>query len=516
MGLYFDSWMTELFVVLSVATFALYLWFDRAFKYWKNKGVPYVEPSFPFGNVQKCLLGQKTLSDWAYDLYKQLPGGRYIGFYSFRRPHLLVRDPDLIRHILVKDSSTFVDRGFFIDDEEPLNYNLFLLGGHKWRQLRVKLTPTFTSGKLKGMFKTLQVCGQQMVEALEPPAALGEVVEVRELAARFTTDIIASVAFGIEVDSQRQPDNEFRQWGRKVFEPSVTGYLAVVVSFLNPGIMNLLRFKGGAAAISHYFRRMVRETVNYREEKNVSRKDFLELLIQLKNKGYVDVDKGDAGELNGTADISKLTMDEVAAQAFIFFAAGFETSSSTISFTLFELAHNISLQNKLQEEIDSVLKEEGDITYESIAKMTYLDKVVSETLRKYPPLAFLNRECNKDYQVPGSDLVLEKGSAVLVSTLGLHRDPEYFPDPERFDPERFTEEEKARRHPYVYLPFGEGPRICIGMRLGLLQTKVGLVYILSKYSLRTVGHTPSKLDFHSRSFILLSKSGIHLRLEKRK
>jgi cytochrome P450 family 6 len=88
--------------------------------------------------------------------------------------------------------------------------------------------------------------------------------------------------------------------------------------------------------------------------------------------------------------------------------------------------------------------------------------LLSETLRKYPALPVLNRECTKDYQIPGTDIILEKGMATVIPVLGLHYDPKYYPDPERFDPERFTEDEKARRHHYVYLPFGEGPRICIG------------------------------------------------------
>jgi len=94
--------------------------------------------------------------------------------------------------------------------------------------------------------------------------------------------------------------------------------------------------------------------------------------------------------------------------------------------------------------------------------MTYLDKVVAEILRKYPPLPMLNRECSKPYKIPGTDTVLEKGIPVFIPVTALHYDPNYYPEPERFDPERFSDEEKQKRHHYVYLPFGEGPRICIG------------------------------------------------------
>ncbi|XP_049831657.1 cytochrome P450 6k1-like [Schistocerca gregaria] len=519
MALILDSWISEFLLVVSAAALVIYLWFDHGFKYWKKKGVPFVEPSFPFGNFRRNILGQETLGVTTQRLYKQLPGERYVGHFGFSRPILLIRDPEIIRHILVKDFSTFHDRGVVFDDEEPLNNHLFALTGQQWRQLRVKLSPTFTSGKLKGMFKTLSECGREMADVLEAVAERGDTVEVRELAARYATDVIASVAFGIECNCQRNPDNEFRQWGRKIFQPTIRSGISIILSFISPTLTRLLRIKGGATEVSEYFRRMVADTVAYREKNNITRKDFMDLLIQLKNKGVVDPDKSDAqenGYANEAVDTKKLTLNELAAQAFVFFAAGFETSSTTMSFALHELALNPSLQTKLQDEIDSVFKEYGtDINYDSISKMSYLDKVVCETLRKYPPLPILNRECNKEYRIPDSELVLEKGTAVAISVLGLQHDPKYFPDPERFDPERFSEEEKAKRHPYVYLPFGEGPRICIGMRLGLLQVKVGLAYLLSRYNVRTTDKTVTNLEYSAMSIILMPKSGIQLRLEKR-
>ena len=87
---------------------------------------------------------------------------------------------------------------------------------------------------------------------------------------------------------------------------------------------------------------------------------------------------------------------------------------------------------------------------------------LTETLRKYPPVTFLNRECTKDYPIPGTHVTLEKGTQVIIPVEALHDDPQYFPEPDKFDPERFSEETKSGRHHYVYLPFGEGPRICIG------------------------------------------------------
>ncbi|XP_047117380.1 cytochrome P450 6k1-like [Schistocerca piceifrons] len=518
MAVLLDSWLAELVVVVSAAALALYAWMSRCQRHWQRKGAPYVEPEVPFGNFRPVAMGQKSLGLFLQDIYNMAPGARYVGFYGFNRPMLLIRDPELIRDVLIKDFGTFHDRGIFFDEEEPLNRHLFALTGIKWRQLRIKLSPAFTSGKLKGMFKTLVDCGHEMAAVLEGAAGRGETVEVRELLARYSTDFIASVGFGIEVHCQRDPDNEFRRWGRKIFEPSLITGLAIMLSIISPKLTRFIQVGDKrAAAVCKYFRDMVAHTVAYREKNNITRKDFMDLLIQLKNRGYLDGEKIDNGD-STSKEVSQMefTMDDVAAQAFIFFGAGFETSSSTMSFALHELAFNLHIQTKLQEEIDSILKENGgEISYEALSKMSYLDKVVSETLRKYPPVPLLNREPNKEYKIPDSDVVLEKGTPLSISVLGLHRDPKYYPDPEHFDPERFSEQQKAQRQPYVYLPFGDGPRNCIGMRLGLLQVKVGLVCLLSKYNVRPTEKTRETLEYNARTVILLPNGGIQLRLEKR-
>lgn len=166
-------------------------------------------------------------------------------------------------------------------------------------------------------------------------------------------------------------------------------------------------------------------------------------------------------------------------------------------FCLYELALNLNIQKKLQDEVDKVLERyEQKLTYECVQEMGYLDKVIkgkeitkisfrisskkvntneniweiwklfTETMRKYPPVPLHFRQCTKAYKVKRSEVeeefVIDKGTGVLIPVLGIHRDPEYYPEPDKFDPDRFSPEEKAKRHHYSYIPFGEGPRICIG------------------------------------------------------
>nr|AVL92878.1 CYP450 [Locusta migratoria] len=510
-------WWSHLVAVLVVAVVAGYLWFRRRFRYWENRGVPQARPEVPFGNLRRTFLGQTRLEFTVRDIYDSSKVRRLVGMYRFGMPTLILRDPDLIRLMLVKDFDSFTDRGVPHNEQEPLNHNLFFMNGAKWKRMRAKMTPAFTSGKLKMMCQTMQDCGREMVEVLEGAARRGEVVEMREVAARFATDIIASVAFGVDCNCQRNPDAEFRQWGRKAFEPSIKFKVAHLMNTFIPAVARALRIGAGTEEVSAFFRNMVRETVEYREKNGVTRNDFMHLLIQLKNRGFVDDEKARAvKDIGNDIDNWKLSMDEVAAQAFVFFLAGFETSSSTMSFALYELALNPDVQRRLQEEVDATMrKNNGQLTYDAIAEMHYLDKVVSETLRMYPPGAILVRKCTRRYQFPDGGPQLEEGTTVFVPVFGLHNDPQYFPEPQRFDPERFSEEEKAGRHPYVYLPFGEGPRNCIGMRLGLLQTKIGLAYLMSRYEVHRCDQTLVPMQFSTMSFVIMPISGIQLRLSKR-
>ncbi|KDR24549.1 hypothetical protein L798_15032 [Zootermopsis nevadensis] len=155
--------------------------------------------------------------------------------------------------------------------------------------------------------------------------------------------------------------------------------------------------------------------------------------------------------------------DILVAQAAIFFTAGFEANAATIAFILYELAMQPHLQTRLREEVlDAMDKNEGTLTYDGVRDMEYLHMVVSEVVRKYPPMPILDRVPNRDYVIPGTNITIEKGTAVYVPLLGLHMDPAVYPGPEHFDPERFSEKNRTTRHPFMYLPFGEGPKNCIG------------------------------------------------------
>lgn len=181
------------------------------------------------------------------------------------------------------------------------------------------------------------------------------------------------------------------------------------------------------------------------------------MMIKLKNGESIEGDCDDANESK------KLTFEEVAAQAFVFFIAAFETTSSTISLCLYELSKNQALQRRVQEEIDQALKGNA-FNYDLMTRLKYLECCFDETLRKYPPAPFLIRECTKSYKI--DDHVIEKGVPIIISTFGLHRDPAIYEDPMTFIPERFLKNSSGGGNAsgLYYIPFGDGPRICIGKK----------------------------------------------------
>ena len=289
MGFLSDSLLLDVGTLLTCILAAVYIYFKWSFTYWKKRNVPYIEPIFPFGNFIDLVLTRKPIEDVCADIYNKLEGHKYGGTYIFTSPRFVVRDPDLIKDVLVKDFSTFHDRGLYMNEEnEPLSAHLFLLCGKKWRNLRVKLTPTFTSGKMKMMFQTLVDCGRELQTCLEKVGERGDVIEIKDVLARFSTDIISSCAFGIECNCLKNEDAEFRKWGRKIFEPSLKRIIIGILSGIAPVVLDVLKLSNIDSDVAKYFRNMVKETVEYREKNNVKRHDFLQLLIQLKNKGLLD------------------------------------------------------------------------------------------------------------------------------------------------------------------------------------------------------------------------------------
>eukprot|EP00106_Octopus_bimaculoides_P002480 XP_014769922.1 PREDICTED: cytochrome P450 3A21-like [Octopus bimaculoides] len=176
------------------------------------------------------------------------------------------------------------------------------------------------------------------------------------------------------------------------------------------------------------------------------------------------------------------------------------------------MAFNQDIQEKVYKEIMEVVGDEFP-TYESIQQLKYLEMCMAESLRLYPLISILQRECKKDCVIKG--VKIPANMSVILPIRSLHYDERYWTDPTKFDPERFSEEGKARQTPFTYTPFGSGPRICIGMRLAKLQFKVAVVEMFKKYRVVTTEKTEDPIEYASTD-VLSTKNGVWLKLEPRK
>ena len=236
------------------------------------------------------------------------------------------------------------------------------------------------------------------------------------------------------------------------------------------------------------------------DSKQKHRVDFLQLMMNSHNNSKDKVSHKALSDM------------EITAQSIIFIFAGYETTSSTLSFTLYCLATHPDIQKKLQAEIDKALPNKATPTCDTVMEMEYLDMVLNETLRLYPIVTRLERVCKKDVELNG--VYIPKGSMVMIPSYALHHDPQHWPDPEEFQPERFSKENKGSIDPYVYLPFGIGPRNCIGMRFALMNMKLAVTKVLQNFSFQPCQETQIPLKL-SRQGILQPEKPIVLKVVPR-
>ncbi|KAK5638809.1 hypothetical protein RI129_013104 [Pyrocoelia pectoralis] len=508
MGIISSCACTEIFAVLVTCVIGVITFFKWKFKYWERKNVPYITPHFPFGTMQNLFHPKVSFGVTIRNQYMESKqkGLKHVGLFTLTKPTYMPIDLECVKSVLSSDFKHFVDRGVYHNEkDDPLSANLASLEGSRWKNLRTKLTPTFTSGKMKMMFPLLLECGKQMIDALAEICDQSVPIDIKDWLGRFGTDVIGTCAFGIDCNSFKEPNSDFRTYGKRALYHTKWENAKIFLGFSNAKLAKKLGIRTTPVEVTNFFFKVIEDTVNRRRDDVVTRNDFLQILLDLTN----------STDEKNISEKQHLTIAELTAQAFLFFLAGFESSSTAMTFCLYELAVNQDIQQRVREEIVSVLEEhDGVLTYETIKQMIYLKQVVDETLRKYPPVPHLIRRCVLDYKIPGTNIVIEKGTAAVVSAYGLHYDPEYHPDPEKFNPERFSASNKGKTKPFTYIPFGEGPRMCIGFRFGFMQVGVGLALLLKNFRFTLSDKTNVPLRMNPQSFVLSVVDDIWLNLHK--
>uniref|UniRef100_A0A1B0DEZ0 Uncharacterized protein n=1 Tax=Phlebotomus papatasi TaxID=29031 RepID=A0A1B0DEZ0_PHLPP len=384
-----------------------------------------------------------------------------------RSPLFLIKDPELIKQMAVKDFDHFLNHRINLDEtHDPLlGRSLLFLKGQRWKDMRSTLGPAFTSSKMRTMFQLISECSSATVDFLEKEVKDGKplLTDMKDFFTRFTTDVIATCAFGIKI------------FGISLFEKE----------------------------FHDFFRNLVWDTIHHRERENIYRPDMINLLIEARkgtlqneeerqetlNEGFAVVQDTKIGE---AIHERNLVEDDLTAQCLNFFLAGSDTTSSSLCFTAHELAVNPEVQKKLLLEVDATRESLGGkpLTYEVLQNMKYLDMVMSAGI-------ITDRKCVKPYTIRTDEISCDVkiGETIFIPIVSIHHDPQYFPNPSRFDPERFSEENKHKINPFTYIPFGVGPRNCIGSRFALMETKAIIYYILTKFTFEVSEKTQIPLKF---------------------
>uniref|UniRef100_UPI0035900510 cytochrome P450 3A24-like isoform X1 n=1 Tax=Myxine glutinosa TaxID=7769 RepID=UPI0035900510 len=503
MALAFLSFLSPTTWVLIITTCVLLAMYSIwPYTIFKKMGVPGPKPLPLFGNFFHYRQGVAQFDEQCRKCY----GGMW-GVYEGRYPMLMVTDPEIVKTVLVKEFYTLFTNRRNFKMSGILDDALSVVEDDTWKRIRTILSPTFSTGKLKEMVPIIKHYTNILVEHLRQRES--QSLDIKRVFGSYSMDVIASAAFSTQVDSLNNENDPFIKNINKLMKFSLLNPLILLI-LLFPVVVPVLRFfkvSFLSSSILHFFNSNLQRMKKTRSKgKHSGRVDFLQMMIDAQITETVKDEEGT------DTPYKSLTDNEIQAQAIIFIIAGTETTANTLSYVAYNLAVHPDIQSKLQEEIDEAFPNKSELTYEGVMQLPYLDMVISETLRKFPIAIRLERVCKDSTELGG--LHVPRGMVIGVPLFALHRDPSIWPEPEEFRPERFTKEAKEGRNPYAYLPFGAGPRNCIGMRFALVHMKMGLVALLQEFNIRTTPDTEIPLEI-GKVGLLSPKNPIKLKFERR-
>ncbi|KAM7298796.1 cytochrome P450 3A5-like [Ixodes scapularis] len=430
--------------------------------------------------------------------------------YQGLAPSLYVAEPELLADVFVKKFKSFADRtiGQKLGNGHRQRA-IANLSGDEWKHARSIITPAFTGNKLKASVPRIAKVTERLTARLREHAKNGTPAAVNELFHSCARDATAAAVFSFDMDSHVDKKHPLMVCFKTLFAEVVPSWKFLLV-FTMPTILKYLRpkieAKGDTDDLIHFVGLVAKD----RRSKQKRDDDILQLFL---DSGYVDSDGNVVEAVKPSSDGGKpLTIVDIAAQCRLFFAAGTDTAMAAMMAMAHLLALHPECQEKLISEIDATVEKDG-VTYESIQSMHYLHACVKETMRLYPGAMFLMRTCTQETTLAGINF--KPGMNVDIPVVGIHYDPEFYPDPESFKPERFLPENKDSHTPYTFLPFGSGPRSCVGTRMGYLTVKVVMVCLLQHVKFGTCPETMIPLKLKARCLLPVPRQPVMLKIYSR-
>ncbi|XP_077562553.1 cytochrome P450 3A24-like isoform X2 [Haemaphysalis longicornis] len=538
-----DAGLACVVAVLASVCLAAYVahWVRRK-KYdlgvFRRYGIPGPEPHLLSGNIPELRKDHlKVMGEWIQKY------GKVFGFFYGEVPYVVLTDPDMIKECFIKQCNLFRDRPPMPIMVEPFKSSLLCLTGEEWKRVRCVLNGSFTAAKMKLMTKTMDRCARVTLQVLDQVAGSGRCADVTAIAQGFSMDVITKCALAWQAKCQRNPNNPTLLQLQQIFSQVEDSVAALALRF--PPLRALIEVCFPLTPFGRLFGQIIdnlRQVVSVRQSgKRSAHVDMLQLMLDAKEKAILATE-GDQSAA------SVLTEKQLLSNCFVSLAAGFETTATTLAFVLYELARHPEEQDKIYEELvalsnptgtkqgyESDQRDVGDdreLNYEELQSLERLDAFIRECLRFYPPVVlFIARACTRDTTIQGHEI--PAGVNIVVPTWHVHHDPELWPEPHRFDPDRFccspssnggygngstfSIPEKKAPHPASYVPFGIGPRECIGRRFAVLEVKTIACKVVRRYRLALPDckkhQHPLKLT--NRAMMIHPVNNIELMVERR-
>ncbi|KAK0408409.1 hypothetical protein QR680_003938 [Steinernema hermaphroditum] len=484
--------MFELLLVLGIFLLSLFKFFKNHTTYWKDRDVVGPEPIPVFGNLFSVIGSvQRNPVLQLYEWTKQY--GKVYGIQEGWRNTLVVSDVNMLQDVFLKKFQFFHGRKLYPlapDNETADDVDLFHANGGRWKRLRSLSNPTFTNNNLKnaGLIHSTQV----MIDYLKEKADSGKFFNIHTYFQELTLDVTSRIALGQKGSKQFNNPNfkkvigVFKRAPTTVFH--IIGY---VLPFLGPTLRKIVFGLFDYGIIQNPFKELMdalNEAVKTRKEERSrrdveeldefgkQRKDFIDFFLEAESEGQLDNVCVDF-KASGMKLIKKLSTTEIGSQCLLFLLAGFDTTANTLAFTIYSLAKYPEFQDRIRTEIDEVIGSD-DVSYDHLGKLQLLDYAVKEALRLYPVASFANsRQCMETTIV--GNMIIEKGTYIQADVFAVHRDECLWgEDADEYNPDRW---EYERNHQAASLSFGIGPRMCVGMRLANMISKIALVNILTNF-----------------------------------
>nr|QEV83793.1 cytochrome P450 [Brachionus rotundiformis] len=499
-----------------VTFYLIKIW--NSYQFFKKRGIKTPEYRFFWGNNLE-LTKNSNYSDVIRNWTKKY--GKTYGYYEGHQPIFVTSDLDVIQEVFLKQSSNFAGRKkqIFTRNDNAPDHMLFTASRSRWKIMRNIMNPTFSSAKLKELGPLLIKCTDRMTQTMENNTEIE--IDISEFFKRFTMDSIWNCAFGIDVDIQNKTENKYYDHCEEMFsflaKPKFLDFTLSYLHEFHPFVVEGLVLLQKAMSTLYDFSRInptlwfvshIFEIVELRKKQNLRKKDYLQLLLDVES----DSQDKNVDDYIGTRLNKKLTLLEIKMNLMLFMFAGYETTSSTLTYASFVLANNYQEQQKLYQLIRSEFNSENEINPESVQKIEYLDWFIKEVLRMYPIVnAAVGRRCTKSTNVLGIDI--PEDTIFLVDVMSLHFDAELWGpvDPNKFYPARH----ETKRNPLAFMAFGNGPRNCIGMKFAMLELKIALCKLLLHVEIFPTENTPEKLEL-TEYFVRRPKDAFKILLNKRR